>query len=147
VEGSEAKPETLEWRIFLLGSEPKRGLMALAVSAITLWFVHDFAGSAWITGFAAFILLASLSNFLLPTRYRLDETHVLIRNPLYWRRRAWTEFRAISHRGDRVNLRTLPHESRLDHYRGMLIIMDPARGGEILAFISQHIGEDSHGSA
>lgn len=144
---TEAKPESLEWRIFLLGSEPRRGVLALVVSAITLWFVHDFAHSAWITGFAAFILLASLSNFLLPTRYRLDETHVLIRNPLYWRKRAWTEFRAMSHRDDRVNLRTLPHESRLDHYRGMLIIMDPAQRDEILAFMSERIGEDQDGSA
>jgi len=147
VSDTEAKPETLEWRIFLLGSEPKRGLLVVLVSAVTLWFVHDFAGSAWITGFAAFILLASLSNFLLPTRYRLDDTHALISNPLYWRKRAWTEFRAISHRGDRVNLRTLPHESRLDHYRGMLIIMDPARRDEILAFMSERIGEDQDGSA
>lgn len=140
-------PETLEWRIFLLGRQRGRGLMAIAVCAVTLWFVHGFGGSAWITGVAAAILIASLSSFLLPTRFRLDATHVLVRNPLYWRRRAWTEFRAYDHVGDRVSLRTLPHPSRLDHYRGMLIILDPARREEILAYIGQRISEDRHGSA
>ncbi len=146
MEEAESNSEILEWRIFLLGSQPARGAAVVAVCAITLWFVHSYGQSAWITGFAAFVLLASLSNFILPTRYRLDGTHALIRNPLYWRRRAWKEFRAVSHRGDRVNLRTLPHESRLDHYRGMLIIMDPDRREEILSFIKARI-EGDHGSA
>ena len=146
MDGPGGKQEIVEWRIFLLGRHPGRGLLVLAVCALTLWFVHGYGGSAWITGFAAFVLLASLSNYLLPTRYRLDDTHALVRNPLYWRRRAWTEFRALSHRGDRVNLRTLPHESRLDHYRGMLIIMDPARRDEILDFIRRRI-EDDHAPA
>ncbi len=141
------KPDILEWKIFLLASQPGRGIMAVAVCMVTLWFTQSLGGSAWITGVAAFILLASLSNFLLPTRYRFDSTHVLVRNPLHWRRRAWTEFRAFTRAGDRVNLRTLPHESRLDHYRGMLIIMDPLRREEILEFIVSHIEEPRDGAA
>jgi len=139
--------ESIEWRIFLLGRHPGRGVLALGVCAVTLGFVHSLGGSAWITGFAAFVLLASLANFLLPTRYRLDATHVLVRNPLYHRRRAWTEFRAFSHEGDRAHLRTLPHESRLDHYRGMLVLMDPGRRPEILDFIARHIEGARHGAS
>jgi hypothetical protein len=144
---NEDKSETLEWRVFLLGSQPGRGAMAIGICLITLWFTQSLGKSAWITGVASFILLASLSNFLLPTRYRMDSTHVLVRNPLYWRRRAWTEFRAFTRAGNRVNLRTLPRESRLDHYRGMLIIMDPVQREEIIKFIASRIEESPDGTA
>jgi len=142
-----AGPETLEWRIFLLRRHPWRGLLAVSVIVLTVTFVHGYGENAWVTGLALFILLASLSSFLLPTRYRLDDTHVSVRNLFTWRRRAWSEFRALSRSGDRVNLRTLPHESRLDHYRGMLIILDPDRRGELMEFIEKRIGENSHGPA
>lgn len=139
--------ETIEWKVFLFSRHPARGAMAAAVLMVTLAFVHNMAGSAWLTGLATFILLVSLSNFFLPTQYKMDATHVELRNPLYRRRRAWTEFRGVSHDGLRLKLRTISRPSRLDNYRGMLIQMDPDRGQEILDYARARIEEAHHGAS
>ena len=85
-------------------------------------------------GVAAFILIASLSNFFLPTRYRLSEESVHVGNLFYRRTRKWTEFRRCRSGRGGVKLLTLPRDSRLDNFRGMLILL-PEDGDAILAFI------------
>ena len=139
--------DTIEWRVFLFARNPGRGAMAVAVLMVTLAFVHSAAGSAWLTGLATFILLASLSNFFLPTSYRMDATHVQLNNPVFRRRRAWTEFRGVSHDGLRLKLRTISRPSRLDNYRGMLVQMDPERAQEILDFARARIEEAHNGAS
>ena len=121
--------------------------MALAVMLVTLSFVHSFGGIPWLTGLATFVLLASLSGFFLPTRYRMDATHVEARNPLWSRRRPWSDFRGLGHDGLRLKLRTIAKPSRLDNYRGMLIQMDPERAQEILDFARERVEEAQHGSS
>lgn len=115
--------ETLAWRVWLLGRHPWKGLLAFAVAGFTVWFTLSLSGSAWLGGFAAFVLFASLSHFFLPTSYRLDAEAVRVSNLLYWRRRAWSEFRGFARSGPRLKLLTLPPGSRLDNYRGMLLIL------------------------
>ncbi len=124
----------LEWTIWLLTRHPWKGLMAIGVGLLTIWFTLSLTGSAWLGGIAAFVLLASLSHFFLPTRYQLDEEFVRVSNILYWRRRPWSEFRGFARSGPRIKLLTLPPGSRLDNYRGMLLLL-PEAPEEALAFI------------
>ena len=117
--------QEISWRIWLLVEHPWKGLLATAVSLFTIWFTVNLSGSAWLGGFAAFVLLASLSHFFLPTRYSLDAEAARVSNLLYWRRRPWTEFRGFARSGSRMKLLTLPPGSRLDNYRGMLLMLPP----------------------
>jgi hypothetical protein len=130
----------LEWTIWLLTRHPWKGLLAIGVGMLTIWFTLSLTGSTWLGGIAAFILLASLSHFFLPTRYHLDEKAVRVSNILYWRRRPWSEFRGFARSGPRIKLLTLPPGSRLDNYRGMLLLL-PEAPEEALAFIRDRLAD------
>ena len=119
----------------------------MTILLVTVAFVHSFGGSAWLTALATFVLLASLSNFFLPTRYKMDATHVEAHNPLWHRRRPWTDFRGLAFDGLRLKLRTIARPSRLDNYRGMLVQMDPERAQEILDYARDRIEEAHHGAS
>ena len=121
--GDEPAAERLEWTVFLFARYPARGIAALAVVAFTIWFVWSVSRSAWLTGLAAFLLISSLASFLFPTRFTMDGESVTMRNALSWRRRRWSEFRGLRHDGRRLRLLTLPGNSRLDHYRGMMLLL------------------------
>jgi len=127
---TDSSEATLDWRVWLLTAHPARGGLAVAVCALTVWFTHSLSGSAFLAGFAAFVLLASLSHFFLPTTFHLDTEAVRISNPLYRRRRLWREFRGYARAGARLKLLTLPPGSRLDNYRGMLLLLPPGEPGE-----------------
>ena len=94
-------------------------------------------------GLAAFVLVASLSSFFFPTRYSLDSDGVRVINFIYRRKRSWTEFRDLRRQEGRVKLLTLPYDSRLDNYRGMLLIL-PEDSEPVLAFLRARIRE-AHG--
>ena len=104
--------------------------LTVAVSALTVWFTYSLSSSAWLAGFAAFVLFASLSHFFLPTRFRFDEDAVRVSNLIYRRRRLWKEFRGYARSGPRLKLLTLPPGSRLDNYRGMLLLLPPGELAE-----------------
>ncbi len=140
-----ASAEGPSWRVWLLVEHPWKGLLAAAVSIFTVWFAVSLSGSAWLGGFAAFILLASLSHFFLPTRYALDEKAVRVSNLLYWRRRAWSEFRGFARSGSRLKLLTLPPGSRLDNYRGMLLML-PADPEPVLRYVRERLDAQDEGT-
>ncbi len=132
--------DELEWSVWLLSRHPWKGLLAIGVGMLTIWFALSLTGSTWLGATAAFILLASLSHFFLPTRYRLDQEAVRVSNLLYWRRRPWGEFRGFARSGPRIKLLTLPPGSRLDNYRGMLLLL-PEAPEEVLAFIRTRLAD------
>jgi len=131
-------PEHFEWTIFLLARHPGRGGLALAVCAFTTWFAWSLTHSAWLAGMAAFVLVASLATFFFPTRFTLDGEGVRVVNLIYRRKRAWREFRGLRRQGDRLKLLTLPYDSRLDNYRGMLLIL-PEDHETIVEFIRRKL--------
>ncbi|MBN2170207.1 MAG: hypothetical protein JW819_02670 [Candidatus Krumholzibacteriota bacterium] len=134
--------EVIEWRVFLLTRHPGRGLFAALVIALTAWFTWSVSASAWLTGLAAFILLGSLSSFFFPTRYRLDGETLRASN-LFWRRtRRWEEFRAMRHQGRQLKLLTLPGDSRLDNFRGMLLLL-PEDREPVLEFARRRLGVEA----
>ena len=130
--------EVLQWTVFLLKRSPAKGVFALLVLIFTTYFVWSFSASAWLAGFSAFVLLASLATFFFPTSFRLDAETIRVRNPLYWRTRHWKEFRGLRRRDDKVKLVTLSRDSRLDNFRGQLIVL-PDDPTEVLAFMGRHI--------
>ncbi|MCP4544990.1 MAG: hypothetical protein GY835_00835 [bacterium] len=140
---NEDTADKIEWSVFLLEKNPGRGVMALAVVAFTAYFVWSLMESAWLTGVSVFILIASLSTFFFPTRFRLDAETVAVRNLFYWRTRKWSEFRGMRRNGDKIKLVTFTRDSRLDNYRGMLIML-PEDDEAVLDFIRLRLKEREH---
>ncbi len=135
------------WTVFLFGRHPARGAFAIAIISFTTWFTKDFTGSSWMAGVAAFVLVASLSNFFFPTRYRIDGESVSVGNLFYRRTRKWSEFRRYRSGRGGVKLLTLPRDSRLDNFRGMLILL-PEDGASILEYIRERMpAQESNATA
>jgi hypothetical protein len=145
-ESVEPDSGSLGWTVWLVRNHPWRGLLAGAVSGYTVWFTWSYTSSGWLAGFAAFVMLASLSSFFLPTSYAMDGEKVMVKNPIYRRTRKWDEFRGMKKAGDKLKLTTFSRDSRLDNYRGMLLLLPP-QADEIIDFIRQRLEERELDSA
>jgi hypothetical protein len=89
------EPCPLEWQIWLARRRPGRAAGVLAVIAAAalgaLLLFHSVVAVA-----ATVLLLAgALSEFLLPTRYRLAAAGAEARNLLFWRRIEWAEVKRV----------------------------------------------------
>ena len=120
----------LAWRVWLLPAHPLRAGLALSVCLLTVAFAWSLSGSVLLTAVAGLLLLASLSQFLLPTDFRLSDESVQVKNLLYRRQRRWSEFRGYARAGERLKLLTLPPGSRLDNYRSQLLLLPAGAQGE-----------------
>lgn len=126
----------LVWRVWLLPAHPLRGGLAVAVCLLTTAFAWSLSASALLTAVAGLTLVASLSQFLLPTRFALNGESLRVSNLLYRRTRRWSEFRGYARAGTRLKLLTLPPGSRLDNYRSQLLLLPPGEAAEaVLAFV------------
>jgi len=126
----ETAGDALAWRVWLLTAHPWRGALAILVCLLTTSFAWGLSGSVLLTAVAGLLLAASLSQFLLPTRFALDAETLRVSNPLYRRTRRWSEFRGYARAGERLKLLTLPPGSRLDNYRSLLLLLPPGAAGE-----------------
>jgi len=127
-----AAGDALAWRVWLLPTHPRRGALAIAVCLLTTSFAWALSQSALLTAVAGLLLVASLSQFLLPTRFALDAETLRVSNLLYRRTRHWSEFRGYARAGGRLKLLTLPPGSRLDNYRSQLLLLPPGAEGEAI---------------
>lgn len=91
-----AARERLSWVDHPARREPGRLILAtgviLGVSLSVLWADGDL----WLSALAALILMASIAPFLLPTRYTLTATEVIVQMPGRTRRRRWADLRRWS---------------------------------------------------
>lgn len=134
--------ETLlaEWTVHLLGAEPGRlrGIVAVtflagAVGALSL---HH-----WIGGFlGAGFVLSSVTEYVLPIRYRLTTRGAYCSYGLVRLEIAWHAIRRVIELPDGVRLTPLARPSRLDPFRGVPLRLpsaaDPLARDEVIAIIS-----------
>ena len=135
---SEATP-ALEWTSHPLRSEPwfrTASLCALlAVSSAAAWIGLD--GFAY--GLLALLVLAaSVSRYLLPTRYILDGSALRRTHLLRTRAWPWSGFRRVDRHGDGLFLSPFGHSSRLDSFRGVFLPL-VQNGREVTAFVRARI--------
>lgn len=129
-QASAAVGDALAWRVWLLPAHPRRAALAIGVCLLTTSFAWALSQSVLLTAVAGLLLAASISQFLLPTHFALDDESLRVRNLLYRRTRRWSEFRGYARAGGRLKLLTLPPGSRLDNYRGLLLLLPPGAAGE-----------------
>jgi hypothetical protein len=131
--------ETIEWTVHLARRNPRKAATAVGVIALG-------AGAAW-WGFQSsvagvlslFLLLASVSDFLFPVRFRLTEEVVEAAGLLFRRRMKWSDIRRVVPDDLGVKLSPLPRPSRLEAYRGIYVWFEGNRD-EVVACIGVHCG-------
>ena len=141
---SEAKADgtpatALEWTCHPLRSESRlrtASLCALlAVCSAAAWVGLD--GFAY--GLLALLVLAgSVSRYLLPTRYALDEGALYRTHLLRTRSWPWSAFRRVDRRVDGLFLSPFGRGSRLDSFRGVFLPFG-RNGSEVTAFVRARV--------
>jgi hypothetical protein len=108
-------------------------LVILFVTAIGV-LAGQTIGLAWASWLFAAILLGSISSFLLPTTYELDEAGITVRHALTARRRLRKQIRRVDIGSEAALLSPYRTPRRLDRFRALLV---PLRGAppEALALL------------
>ena len=133
----------LEWRTHPLRREPKRLpvlLLTFALGASCVWMMFGALPPV----LAALALMAmAVSEYLFPTRYRLNETGATAEGGAGKLKIAWKETRRIVSLQNGILLSPLPAPSRLDQFRGILLRCapdgEPGSRAEILVLAAKYL--------
>lgn len=122
--------EPVTWTTHPARARPLAGLVVLALVAAVSVLAGRAMGpglgfTAWI--FAA-LLLGSVSGFLLPTRYELDDERIRVRHLFAVRTRERSAIRRIEIGPGAARLSPFPRPRRLDRFRALVVPLDGAPG-------------------
>ncbi len=131
----------LEWSVHPLKENWKISLGVIALLLFIAWFVSQLFPESpffWII-LAMFFMIGSLHQFFFPTRYILTEEGIEVYNLFTRLRRKWSYFRNyyLDKRGIQLSPFTSP--SRLDSFRGILVLWDSEHKEKILDLIKSYI--------
>ena len=133
---SHVSPQRLTWVDHPAREHPGRLLLATVVIVAMALSVLWADGDVFLAVLSAVILLVSIRRFLVPTRYTLTETEVIVQTPGWTRRRRWTDLRRWDEWDEGFFLSPFRRRNRfLERTRGVVL-----RGGdrdvirEVIAF-------------
>ncbi len=134
-----SEPCAVEWTVHLARRDLRKTAAALVAAA----------GGALIAGFGfrsvaagiltVVLLLGSLSDYLLPVRYRLGPEGIEARGPLFRRKMQWSQVCRAVRDPAGVKLSPLPRHSRREAYRGIYLWFE-GNEPEVMAAIAHHRG-------
>jgi hypothetical protein len=146
-----AKGRTIDSQILEWVSHPAKNNMkgiALSVSIVLLasssvgLLVQSWGasmnGALLAGGVSGLFLLFSLRNFFWPTKIRLDENGIVVKEALYSRRRPWSACKSLHTDKFGVLISPFRHETRLENYRGLYIRFSGNRA-QVIEFIERKI--------
>lgn len=121
----------------------KRPLAAVLVTILILTisiFVYLMTYSDIFTGLSLIVLFGSLAKFYLPTRFKLTDTHVIVKSTTQTIAKRWSDLRSFYTDKNGVLLSPFAEPSRLENFRGLYLIFNDNKD-EVVAFIKQYIPE------
>jgi hypothetical protein len=83
-------------------------------------------GYAWTSWLFAILLLTSISGFLLPTTYTVDDEGIAVRHALTTRRRLWKDIRRVEIGARAALLSPFAEPRTLDRWRALLVHLEGA---------------------
>lgn len=132
--------ETWAWRVHLLRESPGRGLLVGGcLLAVVGWSYHE-TNEPWVAAIAGVFLFVSVSEYLLPRRYRLDADGVLVRGLVGEQTSPWHRLRRVEIRGRQVMLSPFRRPGIRDAIRGLRLYA-PASGQPDAATIVRYCEE------
>ena len=130
----------LTWTVHLARRAPNRAAGAVALTlagamAVALGFRSLVAGILTLI-----LLAASISEFLLPVRFRLSPAGIEAAGLVFRRRMAWKDVRQVRRDPLGVKLSPLSRRSRLEAYRGIYLWFGENEP-EVMAALAHYRGE------
>ena len=141
------KPKTprtaseLRWAVHPLLDDPpaKTALLILTILGLSILVAIAFEAPAF--GFLSAVLLtASMSRYFLPTRYALQESHILIAHVGARRTIPWSRIRRHTVAPDGVFLSPFASPHRLDPFRGCFLRLHDNRD-EVIAYVQTRLSD------
>ena len=127
----------MQWTIHLARGRPRRAIGALGIAAAGAVCAGVGFGSVWVGMLAAGLLLAAISDFLFPIRYRMTEEGMEARGLVMRRRMGWSQVKRVVKDELGVKLSPLAWPSRLEAYRGIYCWF-AENADEVMEFIARH---------
>ena len=137
------RSEEIRWRVHPLLDESrfKSGLLLSILIGLSVGVWVSFEESVF--SLVTFGLLgASLSRYLLPTRYALDREGIKVSHAGMIRKMAWNRIRRISASREGLFLSPFAGPSRLDAFRGLFLSCQENRD-EVMRFVRDRVSQDA----
>jgi hypothetical protein len=129
----------LRWTAHPAKRRPHHVALVVMIVLLSSWAVMVSLRSAFLAGLAAAILLVSVSAFLLPTRYKLDDDGVEEVRLGRRRFRAWSDLRRLQIGPGAALVSPFARKHWLERYRGMILYLDGAPRDEVVAALRAKI--------
>ncbi len=130
---------TVTWKITLVRRNPAKGVAVLLFIIVLSVFTGMLTQSALMTLLALVVLSASVAQYFIPVTYDLDDKGVKISMLLHHRYREWGDFKRWETDGKSIKLLTMKTPSRLDNYRGWLLITEPGTRQEVMNLVGEKL--------
>ncbi len=140
--------DELTWTAWPARERPLAAVVLVASAVVLGWLVHRGTSDRLLGIAAPAFVLASLSSFLCPTRYRLTDESVEVRSLGVMRARPWSEMRRMTVDRTGVFLSPFEQKSWLEAYRGVRLLFE-ANGGnrdQVVEFVEARVGRGTKGT-
>ncbi len=129
---------TIEWRVWPASMQPRRCIFAWAIIAISGALIMS---TDLIIGILLTVLfIGSLSTFLFPSRFRIDQEGLTAMYPIRKKYYKWSQVRRAKFFNDACYLFTRKKPSNLDGWSGIAVYYGN-RKDEIAALLKAHLQE------
>jgi hypothetical protein len=129
---------TLSWRSLPLVDDYPKSLLLAPVSVVVCVLAGVAFGGWWAAALAGVFLLISMSRYVLPTYFRLDDSGVTARFLGHVSRMPWSDVQRLAVSRVGVHLSPFKQPSRLDSFRGMLLRF-AANADEVTRFAKDNV--------
>jgi hypothetical protein len=134
---SHGQSATFRWKVHLFRSQPQKGISALFAAALVAFLGYTALGSVLIAICAALAVILSISEFLFPIIYRMNERDASASSPFTTTSIRWEDVRHVCVDSNGVKLSPLARPSRLEPFRGIYLRFAGNRD-QVLAEIEKH---------
>ena len=132
--------QTLQWSVHPLVEEARFKSATLCLTLVAFPALATLSFDGVLYGVISLVtLVAAMSRYLFPTRYRLDGSGLETEHLWWKKRRTWSDFGRARIRRDGLFLSPFERPHRLDSFRGEYI---RCRGNQqsVVSFVEQHVG-------
>jgi hypothetical protein len=135
-----APEKSITWTAHPARERPRDLALVACVLLLTCGATLTAFNSLFLAALAAAIILVGVSQFLLPTRYTLDDWGVEARGLLRTRARSWESLRRFEIGRGAALVTPVARRGVLDRYRGIVLLLDGADRERVVEVLEERLG-------